>query len=203
MPELPEIRINSAFINRVCKDKVFCGRPMKSSVYKSPEVQFTSAKYTITSNCRGKELSVTLKCQEDPSNHIRLLFRFGMTGKFAFTCYEDVPKHAHLKFFTVERYVLSFVDSRRFGSWQALDNGWGENRGPDAIDEYDDFRRNVLVNLHDGIFRRPICECLLDQKYFNGIGNYLRAELLYRQVMLIFCILLMASYNIMHNIIYM
>ncbi|XP_062439417.1 endonuclease 8-like 1 isoform X2 [Rhea pennata] len=41
-------------------------------------------------------------------------------------------------------------------------------------------RENVLRNLADKAFDRPICEALLNQKYFNGIGNYLRAEILYR-----------------------
>lgn len=41
-------------------------------------------------------------------------------------------------------------------------------------------RENVLRNLPDKAFDRPICEALLDQRFFNGIGNYLRAEILYR-----------------------
>ncbi|NXA96160.1 NEIL1 Endonuclease, partial [Melanocharis versteri] len=41
-------------------------------------------------------------------------------------------------------------------------------------------RENVLKNLDDRAFDKPICEVLLNQQYFNGIGNYLRAEILYR-----------------------
>nr|XP_045372796.1 endonuclease 8-like 1 isoform X2 [Camelus bactrianus] len=41
-------------------------------------------------------------------------------------------------------------------------------------------RENVLRNLADKAFDRPICEALLDQRFFNGIGNYLRAEILHR-----------------------
>lgn len=41
-------------------------------------------------------------------------------------------------------------------------------------------RENVLRNLADKAFNRPICEALLDQRFFNGIGNYLRAEILFR-----------------------
>ncbi|KFZ58627.1 Endonuclease 8-like 1, partial [Antrostomus carolinensis] len=41
-------------------------------------------------------------------------------------------------------------------------------------------RENVLRNLDDKAFDKPICETLLNQKFFNGIGNYLRAEILYR-----------------------
>ncbi|KAK2103446.1 Endonuclease 8-like 1 [Saguinus oedipus] len=40
--------------------------------------------------------------------------------------------------------------------------------------------KNVLRNLSDKAFDRPICEALLDQRFFNGIGNYLRVEILYR-----------------------
>ncbi|NXY50989.1 NEIL1 Endonuclease, partial [Ceuthmochares aereus] len=41
-------------------------------------------------------------------------------------------------------------------------------------------RENVLKNLDDKAFDKPICEALLNQKFFNGIGNYLRAEILHR-----------------------
>lgn len=46
--------------------------------------------------------------------------------------------------------------------------------------EYLSYRENVLSHLSDRAFDRPICEVLLNQKYFNGIGNYLRAEILFR-----------------------
>merc|ERR1712203_828152 len=75
--------------------------------------------------------------------------------------------------------VLSFVDYRRFGRWE-LEGDWGKDRGPDPIYDYENFRKNVLDNLSAAPFNKPICETMLDQKYFNGIGNYLRAEILYR-----------------------
>jgi len=33
--------------------------------------------------------------------------------------------------------------------------------------------------LDKSVFDKPICEVLLDQRYFNGIGNYLRSTILY------------------------
>ena len=109
-----------------------------------------------------------------------LLFRFGMSGCFKLASVDEIPKHAHLQFFTKSgNKVLCFVDYRRFGRW-TINGKWGEDRGPDPIDEYPDFRQNVLDNLDNVAFNRPICETLLNQKYFNGIGNYLRAEILYR-----------------------
>lgn len=46
--------------------------------------------------------------------------------------------------------------------------------------EHAKFCKNVLANLSKKPFDAEICEVLLEQKYFNGIGNYLRAEVMYR-----------------------
>lgn len=182
MPEGPELHLNSRFVNHVSKRREFGGSVVKSDVSKSCDVPFTSPRYTISSQARGKEMTVTLQCLVDPKNRTRILFRFGMSGRFRFGSIADVPKHSHLKFFSTEhpQNVLSFVDVRRFGSWQILPEGWGEERGPDPMYEYEAFRRNVLENLEDSAFNRPICEALLNQRFFNGVGNYLRAEILFR-----------------------
>ncbi|NXI22034.1 NEIL1 Endonuclease, partial [Sterrhoptilus dennistouni] len=66
-----------------------------------------------------------------------------------------------------------------FGSWR-LGDAWQPERGPCVVSEYQAFRENVLKSLDDRAFDKPICEVLLNQKYFNGIGNYLRAEILFR-----------------------
>ena len=174
--------MNSRFLNNVCKGRVFAGKVLKSAVSKCAEVDFSSEAYVISSESRGKELALTLQCTLRPLNTLRLLFRFGMSGKFRFTPLDGVPKHAHLQFFSRESpaHVLSFVDVRRFGSWHVIPEEWGQNRGPDPMFDYAAFRRNILENLEDSAFNRPICEALLNQKYFNGIGNYLRAEILFR-----------------------
>lgn len=180
MPEGPEIRLTSLFVNQVCLGKDFAGKVVKSAVSKSSDVLFTSPRYTIAAEARGKELALLLSCQES-KNNVRLLFRFGMTGRFCFVPAAELPKHAHLQFYTLKepQHILSFVDIRRFGSWRVCDS-WGEDRGPDPMTEHDEFKRNVLSNLDKPVFDKPICEVLLNQKYFNGIGNYLRAEVLYR-----------------------
>lgn len=155
---------------------------MKSEVStKNPDVEFTAETFKISAETRGKELKVILQDENELKNSMKILFRFGMSGCFQLTSVCSLPKHAHLQFYTQggEPMVLSFVDYRRFGRWE-VDGDWGKDRGPDPILEYDLFRQNVLDNLDKSDFQHPICEVLLNQKYFNGIGNYLRAEILYR-----------------------
>ncbi|KAJ7311156.1 hypothetical protein JRQ81_006761 [Phrynocephalus forsythii] len=110
-----------------------------------------------------------------------LVFRFGMSGSFRLVPAAEMPKHAHLRFYTKgpPPQALCYVDFRRFGRWE-VDGAWQPGRGPCVMTEYERFRENVLRNLPNKAFDKPICEALLNQKFFNGIGNYLRAEILYR-----------------------
>ncbi|RXM33162.1 Endonuclease 8-like 1 [Acipenser ruthenus] len=192
MPEGPELHLASRFVSRVCAGVVFSGPVEKSEVSKNSEVPFTCDAYSITATSRGKEVRLTLTPIEEEGEPqavpggkacqpMDIVFRFGMSGFFRFTAGSEMPKHAHLRFYTNEtpRRVLSFVDVRRFGSWEP--NGdWQTDRGPCVMFEYQSFRANVLSNLSERAFDKPICEAMLNQKYFNGIGNYLRAEILYR-----------------------
>lgn len=183
MPELPELHLSSSFVNAVGSQHVFSGKVFKSPVHKSADVSFSSTRYTITSHVRGKEMSLTLTPQDSAkSQSMRLLFHMGMSGQFHFTKRNDLHKHAHLSFFTADKPImaLSFVDVRRFGGWQVKQEGWGHDRGPDPIDEHEEFRKRIEESLGKPLFAKPICEVIMDQRYFNGIGNYLRAEILFR-----------------------
>ncbi|XP_068243559.1 endonuclease 8-like 1 [Palaemon carinicauda] len=186
MPEGPEIFLASLFINTISKTRIYGGRVVKSEVStKNPDVDWDYEKYRISAVARGKELKVTLTEGEEEKKNakwIDILFRFGMSGSFKFTTVADLPKHAHLRFFTINEdkpMVLSFVDYRRFGRWE-VGADWSPERGPDPMWEYESFRENIMSNLSSAAFNKPICEAMLNQKFFNGIGNYLRAEILYR-----------------------
>ncbi|XP_034390114.1 endonuclease 8-like 1 isoform X3 [Cyclopterus lumpus] len=192
MPEGPELHLASLYVNAMCAGVVFTGPVTKSEVSKSPDVPFTCEAYRISATSRGKEVKLTLTPMksDDSKNRVKpgqadqpmeIVFRFGMSGYFRFATEDELPKHAHLRFHSKEKpcRVLSFVDTRRFGSWQP--NGtWQPDRGPCIMFEYESFREKIVSHLSDRAFDRPICEALLNQKYFNGIGNYLRAEILFR-----------------------
>ncbi|NWY41085.1 NEIL1 Endonuclease, partial [Sylvia atricapilla] len=154
-----------------------------SAVGRGPEVPFRSEAYSISAIARGKELRLTLSALDPAAGPPAqdLVFRFGMSGSFRLCPAAELPRHAHLRFLTRESppRALCFVDPRRFGSWR-LGAAWQPERGPCVVSEYQAFRENVLKNLDDRAFDKSICEALLNQKYFNGIGNYLRAEILFR-----------------------
>ncbi|KAK2539225.1 Neil1 [Columba livia] len=180
MPECPELHLAGRYINEACGGLVFSGGVERSAVGRGPEVPFRSEAYRISATARGKELRLTL-APLGPGAAQDLVFRFGMSGSFRLCPAAELPRHAHLRFLTSESAprALCFVDVRRFGSWR-LGDAWQLDRGPCVVSEYQAFRENVMKNLDDKAFDKPICEALLNQKFFNGIGNYLRAEILYR-----------------------
>jgi endonuclease VIII-like 1 len=177
MPELAELRLTSDFINKSASGLKFVNIK-KNPVHKGNDIEVPFKFFKISAESRGKELMLTIS-DNDSTEKLNLLMTMGMSGHFAHTNTGNEKKHSHLMFIEKDGTTLSFVDVRRFGKWKWVDD-WSANRGPDPTKEYDLFTDNIIHNLHKAAFNHPIHTVLMNQSYFNGIGNYLRAEILYR-----------------------
>lgn len=179
MPELAEVLIMSEYINSVVKDKTFKS-VNKSKVTKVKTDIKLSKKlkqgFKIEAESKGKGLTLKLYSDEE---EIILSVAMGMTGNWAMVPSNNIPKHSHLMFNTTDGNTLCLVDVRRFAKWKI---GEDSKRGPCPVKEHSEFRHKVMTAATKEVkaFDKPICEVLMDQKYFNGIGNYLRAEILYK-----------------------
>jgi endonuclease VIII-like 1 len=182
MPELAEVKLMTEFFNECSSSKEF------RAIHKSPESKVSTdlnltprdeSGFLATAYSRGKETIIVLKGLVSEEERI-LNVTYGMSGHWRMVSHASmVPKHSHLMFEAFNGNIICLVDVRRFAKWKWVD-GWSENRGPDPAFEFDDFVSNLRKNSYRKVFDKPICEILMDQKYFNGIGNYLRAEILDR-----------------------
>lgn len=111
------------------------------------------------------------------STPITVTFTHGLVGGWSWCSASDITDHAHLMFHTSAN-VLCFHDAQKMGGWK--EGTWGSDRGPDPILEHKAFVANILDNLNRPVFDKELCEVMLEQKWFNGIGNYLRAEAMFR-----------------------
>ncbi|KAL5269035.1 hypothetical protein ACHWQZ_G002756 [Mnemiopsis leidyi] len=194
MPEGPELYKAATFLNHIATQHIFKKvRLLQKPSNKHPRIPWSKPQFSLSGEARGKEIRITfseipLKNEVDSKADTKLvpetlniLLTFGMAGRFSFTKTEDVKKHSLLMFDTTDDHTFSFVDTRHFGRWILTDE-WSppKKRGPSIITEYDLFRQHVLSSLHKPVFDKPICEVMLEQRYFSCIGNYLRAEILYR-----------------------
>lgn len=177
MPELAELRLTADYINRSASGLKFVNIK-KNPVHKGQDIKVSFKSFKLSAESRGKELMIILS-DNDSNQKKHLLMTMGMSGYFAHTNTGGEKKHSHLMFFEKDGTTLSFVDVRRFGKWKFV-NGWSANRGPDPTTEFEEFVNNIVLNLNKSVFSQPIHTALMNQSYFNGIGNYLRAEILYR-----------------------
>ena len=177
MPELAELKLTADYVNQMAKDEKFVA-VKKNPEHKGEDLNIPFKKFRIRAESRGKELVLAI-LDRYSDQVIPVRMTMGMSGYFKLTNTGNEPKHAHLKFYTDDGVTLSFVDVRRFGKWKQ-GVWWNEDRGPDPVKEPREFFLNVMTNLTKPAFKKPLYEVLMNQQYFNGIGNYLRAEIIYR-----------------------
>ncbi|KNC55394.1 uracil-DNA glycosylase [Thecamonas trahens ATCC 50062] len=81
-----------------------------------------------------------------------------------------------------ESASVYYVDTLNMG--RIVEDGWSSGRSPCPYGEAEAWEAHVAAALaktkRPAVFAKPLADALLDQKYFNGVGNYLRAELMYR-----------------------
>lgn len=177
MPELAELSLTADYINKASQERTFV-EVKKNPQHKGVLFDIPFEKFNLSAESRGKEMILYIHDAKSKES-LPIRWTMGMAGHFRLSKTGEENKHAHMMFISEDNHTLSFVDVRRFGKWKPGFE-WSENRGPCPVKEFDDFKENILKNLHKKEFNKPINEVLMNQRYFNGIGNYLRAEILYR-----------------------
>jgi endonuclease VIII-like 1 len=185
MPEISEIRIMSDFINKIAnRTDHFVGISKNPEHKSKTDLTLPFSKFQILAEARGKELRLTIldyEAEESVTYEPRFLtFTMGMSGNWNYSRnIFEIPKHTHLMFADSNGGVLGMHDVRRFARWDW--RSWNLDRGYDPVKETLRFKSVILDNLEkDKIFEKPVFEVMMNQKYFNGVGNYLRAEILGR-----------------------
>ncbi len=176
MPESPEVRIMSDFINKNSKDKKFIKifNIEKGNI----PTEYLSSEFIISSECSGKELKLNLQFEYDV---IPIYVFMGMSGnwKYVPTTQWLETKFSRLRLDDESGNSLLLYGGYMGPKYSINKPFGGVKRGPDSTKDFNVFKQNILNNLDKKDFDKPIYEVLLNQKYFNGIGNYIRSTILY------------------------
>lgn len=178
LTELPEVKFMTDFINQKAKNQVFNSIIGMDPAYKFDEVKLPR-EFSLTASSRGKELCLILTDLRN-KQITKIFIIFSLAGNIVIFDEKDIGQHHRLIIRRSDGKVIALHDVRRFSKVR-IDTKWSIARGPDPIDEYAAFVLNVRDHLNLQVFtNQTISEILMDQRFFNGIGNYLRAELLHR-----------------------
>ena len=178
MPEGPEVKIMSDYLNEVLDGHVIIAIDCISTPYQFKygalvEDLRNFLPYHFTpSFCLGKSTFIKL------SSTFYFSYHLGMTGYWS----TEKSNHAHLCLTTDTGLFFYFHDTRRFGNIKLLDsssfpgneffNGDFLNYDIDLV-AYAKFLKANLITT------KEVCKVLLDQRYFCGVGNYLKSEILF------------------------
>jgi len=175
MPELPEVRIMSDFINNKSAGKIF-NKIWNVEKGNIPNM-FSDDKFKLNSISNGKELILNI----NSDTNYRIYVFMGMSGNWNYvpTSNWNNTKYIRLKLDDETGNSLILHGGFMGPKYSIKTPFTGIKRGPDPIKNYIEFKDNILNNLQSKDFDKPIFECLLNQKYFNGIGNYLRSTIIY------------------------
>jgi len=137
-------------------------------------------RWKIRSLSRGKELMLIFSSSEE---ELKMKISFARVGSIEFFDLDKIDeelfeKRALLRFYTEDRvyFVSDFTKLSRW-TWAP---GWDPNRGPDILTEHAEWREHMYQNRNHKHFKKLIFEVMCDQRFFNGIGNFYRSEILSR-----------------------
>lgn len=115
-----------------------------------------------------------------------LISFLGLEGSWFYSESEDDLTNTVLLRMKAESFYLYYKDTRHFGSlefvenindlYERLDKGLDIINGENGITEWHRVIQEA-VKRHRNPMR--VCEFLLEQRYIMGVGNYLRAEIIY------------------------
>ena len=176
MPELAELKIMADYINQHTQNKNF-NKSFHVLKGNNPEQFEILKEFQISAESNGKELFINM-CHDDTCYSISVFM--GMSGNWKFVKTEDwnQTKYIRMRLDSVDGYSLLLYGSY-MGPKYKIGGFTGVKRGPDPTKNFEFFVEKIKSNLERSAFNKPICEVLLNQEYFNGIGNYLRSTILY------------------------
>jgi len=179
MPEGPEVKRNTDFLNRqlsgkqIEEIKILSGRYTKA---KGPFMGYEKMleKMLIISEvlCKGK--FIYFKFQDGSS----LWSTLGMSAAWQ----KKETKHSRLYIKTTYGNEVYFNDIRNFGTLKYVESSEELNNklkslGPDVLSSYVD--TELFKSRLDKKPKWSIAKALMNQTVVSGIGNYLKAEILY------------------------
>lgn len=179
MPEQDSIMLQSLIASGFCKNHYFKGfianRPHDKPI---PTIPFKL--FSLAFDSRGKQIIVQAK-DTNSSNTITFLVGLSIRGFITLIEKEDAIKSRVVDayFERDDGKVITFNHNESKFLQYITDISVGLERGPDPIRDFDLFCTNVQNSFSKMSTSIAIGAVLLDQKIFNGIGNFLRAEILY------------------------
>lgn len=196
MPELPEVMRIGESLNRHLASKRLLGITIthKSRYHTNPfkQIEYLTKGLLLLQVITKAKRILFQFYNEVTNHHITLVSFLGMEGHWL----QQEGKHSGVIFqfgrietyngtiFNITDKVFYYDDTRHMGTFSVCINEADmlhvfKNVGPDFMSGQITFDLYHLTIKSKRTLHKQICWWMMEQKYFSGIGNYLKAEILY------------------------
>lgn len=183
MPEGPEVkraanRLNVFWVGKQLTEvKIHSGRYSKKPEALEPLIQNLPLKILSVAT-HGKFLYWIFR---DADFELLWLFNtFGMSGYWS----TDKQGHAHIEFVRADGQSIFYHDQRNFGTFKFTSDLKDftdkiDSLGPDVLENWISLEGFKYIFTQKKNGQKTLPELLMNQKLISGIGNYLKAEILW------------------------
>jgi len=187
MPEGPEIYVTSLELHRDLHGKILKNigilQPRRCTNFTTAVISDIVPAIVLWVSSKGKKLIFCCKTLQTGLEFVIGSF-LAMEGHWG---YDVIANHKNTKMYLEFDTFVLYYDDTRFGENTLIRtageyNHYLDRVGLDLIRDVDKVTPAVWAAAfrNKRIENKPVCEMLLEQHRFAGIGNYLRAEILYR-----------------------
>lgn len=177
MPELPELRISADFINQKSQHRFIKAFHVEKG--NNPKPFEIEEQFNVSAQSSGKELLINFSNMS--GDDLKIWVFMGMSGNWKYVKTENwnSTKFTRMRLDDETGHSLLLYGGFMGPKYSVGKPFTGTKRGPDPTKKFEEFKSNIYNNINNRAFDKPICEVLLNQEYFSGIGNYLRSTILY------------------------
>lgn len=187
MPEGPEVLKFANSLGEAAPDKnihsveILSGRYMRTK----PDLSRLIGARIRGVSARGK--LITFLVSDETVDRFGIMSTLGLTGEWLVNPHEKATKHIRIRITLNDGTRLCFADQRNFGTFKIAEAAEMRRKlaelGPDIMWPLEHYKTLVEPLLKERIRRfgtdMNVAEATLDQRFFAGCGNYIRADAMY------------------------
>jgi formamidopyrimidine-DNA glycosylase len=142
--------------------------------------------WAVHSLSRGKEAKVVFENLKTKRELLVYFFKGGCwewyENEQATTENPDYTRDHRLSLHFEDGSIMSLQDQFHQSHWKWRDPRfqWGAYRSPDIVLEHNAFRRYMYDMRHHPYLSKPVYKVMLHPRFFNGLNNFTRCEILAR-----------------------
>jgi formamidopyrimidine-DNA glycosylase len=189
MPECAEVKITAEYLNLVVNDKILIDARVNSGKFLKKLPQ----NWNVISDCIFESSKTQFKNIKSLGKFIygeihkngKIYYLSNTLGMSGFWTNQNL-KHNHITLEFSDKTKIYFNDVRRFGNFNIIThdelNKKLDSLGIDFFGKYfvQEFNSNRIQSRLNKCKDKQICEVLMNQSIFCGVGNYIKNEVLFK-----------------------